>query len=1519
MHATVTTTPHSAIKHALLQRRLQGKALKKAEPQPIPHHDPNRPVLLSLEQQRLWFLEQFEGGDPTYNVPIHARLRGNLNVRLLERAVNEILRRHQSLRICFENVEGQPVMRIAPHLEIALPVTDLRSLPPEERQHEIERLRQDNMLPCFDLSQCPLFRLTLLRAGDVDYYLLLTFHHIIFDGWSIDLFRDELAALYDAFAQGKPSPLPELTFQYADYTVWQRQMTRRDNMEKEMAYWRNKLAVPLPTLDLPADRPRPPQQTFRGAKYLYEIPNALAARLEALSKTEKCTLSTTLLAAFKTLLFRYTGQEDVIVGSPAANRGRTELEALIGFFANTIALRTDLSGNPSFRDLLRRVHRTALEAQAYQHVPFDAIVEEIQPPRDLSHTPFFQTLFVLQSFDIHDMRMGDILYQPLDAHTGTSKFDQGWELFRTPQGLLCSIEYNTDMFDEATIRRMVGHYQTVLTGIAAQPDAHLSDYPILTEAERHRILVEWNRTEVAYPLEQCVHQLFEAQAERTPDAVALVFDGQAMTYRELNQRANQLAHYLRQCGVGPDIRVGISMQRSLDMIVAIFGVLKAGGTYVPLDPEYPQERLTFMLEDAQAPVLLTQQKFAKRLSDQTAHLFSLDSDWETIAGMSTTNPINLASPENLIYVIYTSGSTGKPKGAGVYHRGFMNLLHWFVTAFGITANDSTLLISSFNFDLTQKNIFAPLLKGGRLSLFPSILYDPALIVELVQEQKISWLNCTPSAFQTLIDYSATHGFQEISSLRYAFLGGEPIVMRRLRQWVESDQCHAKIVNTYGPTECADICASYLIESPDEFFDRSVPIGTPIWNARVIIVNQHHQLVPIGIPGELCITGEGVGIGYINNRELTDQKFVPNPYHELTSPRLYKTGDLARYTPDGKIDFLGRIDHQVKIRGFRIELGEIEAILSEHQAIRQVVVIDKEDESGNKRLVAYIVLRQEQQAAIDELRDLIKTQLPEYMLPSAFVFLEALPLNPNGKVDRRALPEPERNATHQAETFAAPRTPLERQIAEIWADALSMVFVGVHDDFFLLGGQSLLAIQIAAKLSSVLCKPVGVRLLFQYPTIAKLAVALETLPAQEIAAPLSCCQAQPPEHPATIEQEQPEATAELFTFEHRPLLSLYAAGKLPPCDAVVLDYFTTPFLEDIGLAAVEVSRDWCQHFPTLFQYTETSWGRIAVFMLPLCDFELLEKKQILLDNIMETIEIAKTLGARIVSLTGLLPLLTDYGQDILKLFEGRQDFPKISTGYAAISASYAFNTQTLLQTSGRNLAQEHIAFLGINGIGKINLQLLLTCLPHPQEILLCDMPGSQRILACLQDELVAKYGFRGNIRVYELKSGEIPAEIYEATLFINTLSISELLDITAIKPGTLLMNPRCFSMPSVFSRIREQKDILFTVSNTLHLPEPPDEQVYVPPLLVQQITSDHIARFHAKSSPYDIPACSFAGLLAACFPELNPTLGNTVETNCLLAYYNELNRLGIEGAGLHFEHINIAADMIQTFRQHFGIS
>ena len=1040
---------------------------------------------LSFAQQRLWFLDQLEANNAVYNVPIVLRMTGNLDVTALQAALSEIVRRHEVLRTHFETINGVPHQIIKPAAALDVPSIDLSDLKELEREAESKRICAETVRGSFDLATGPLFQAKLLRLTSEDHILVLVMHHIVSDGWSISVLIRELNVLYQAFIEGDPSPLPELPVQYADFAEWQRNWLRNEVLDQQLDYWKKQLGGAPSLLELPTDRPRPANQSYRGAFVTHEIPQHLLPALTELSRREGASLFMTLLAAFQTLLCRYTGQEDVAVGTVIAGRNRAEVENLIGFFVNTLVLRGDLSGDPTFRTLLARTREVALGAYAHQDLPFEKLVEVLNPERNASHSPLFQAMFVLQNAPVETLQLGGIQITPVPTNNSTSKFDLTLFIREVSGSFKAAVEYNTDLFDEQTIRRLLGHYQTLLEGIAANPEQRLSGVAMLTGAERQQILVEWNRTEAPYPKERCLHELIEAQVARTPEAVAVVFGKQQLTYRELNERANQLGHHLRRLGVGPNIMVGICVERSLEMVVGLLGILKAGGAYVPMDPEYPQERLAFMLENANAPVLLTQREFADKLRQSGTQVVCLDGDFELFASESRENPQVKLSPENLIYAIYTSGSTGNPKGAGVYHRGFINLVHWFITEFGIGPADKTLLISSLSFDLTQKNIYAALIGGGQLHLLPSGHYNPYLVADLVQQEQITLLNCTPSAFYPMIELARPESIQKLISLRHVFLGGEAISILRLRPWLESENCRAEVVNTYGPTECTDIAAYYRLNQANLDKYDFVPTGRPIPNVQLVVVNSKLQLCPQGVAGELCVAGTGVGAGYVNNTELTTAKFVSNPFPELSGQKLYKTGDLARYLPDGNIEYLGRLDHQVKIRGFRIELGEIERQLSQHSAVREAVVLAREEASDEKRLVAYLTMKNGEVPTVSELRELLRTKLPEYMVPSAFVTLERFPLNPNGKVDRKALPAPKEGQFGNRRAYD-PRDYLQYVLCNFFAAALNLDWVSVKDNFFDLGGHSLLAVRLVGQINQLLHTDIHVPEFFQNPTVERLA-------------------------------------------------------------------------------------------------------------------------------------------------------------------------------------------------------------------------------------------------------------------------------------------------------------------------------------------------------------------------------------------------------------------------------------------------
>ncbi|MBG1270576.1 non-ribosomal peptide synthetase, partial [Nostoc sp. WHI] len=864
--------------------------------------------------------------------------------------------------------------------------------------------------------------------------------------------------------------------QYADFALWQRQWLQGLALQSQLDYWQKQLALAPALLELPTDRPRPAVQSFRGGQQSFTLPLELTSALNHLSRKQGVTLFMTLLAAFDTLLYRYTGQADILVGSPIANRNYSEIEGLIGFFVNTLVLRTDLSGNPSFEELLKRVREMTLAAYAHQDLPFEGLVEVLQPERNLSHTPVLQVMFVLDNTPMSEMTLPELTLSSLILENQTAKFDLTLTLESTADGLIGSWEYNTDLFGAATISRMTGHFQTLLSGIVAHPEQPISQLPLLTVSEQEQLLFEWNDTQTEYPQDRCIHQLFEEQVERTPDAVAVVFADQQLTYRELNARANQLAHYLQTLGVKPDVLVGICVERSLEMLVGVLGILKAGGAYVPLDPDYPQERLSFMLSDAQVQVLVTQQQVVKRLPEHSAQVICLDEAWKNITQHNQENLVSGVMPSDLADVIYTSGSTGIPKGVMVTHSGLCNLAQAQIQLFDLLTSSRILQFASFSFDASIWEVVMALKSGATLYLSTKdSLLPGSFLIQLLRDYGITHVTLPPSAL-------AVMPLEELPALQTMIVAGETCPVDLISQW----SVGRRFFNAYGPTE-ATVCAT-VAQWADG--DRKLHIGRPIANTQVYILDSYLQPVPVGVEGEIHISGVGLARGYLNRPELTDEKFIPNHFSNDPYARLYKTGDLARYLADGNIEYLGRIDHQVKIRGFRIELAEIETVLSQNEAVLQTVVVAHEDIAGNKRLVAYLVTHAEQIPTIAQLRQFLKAKLPEYMIPSVFVFLENLPLTANGKVDRRALPVPELRPELEV-SFVAARTPIEQMLADIWADVLGVKQVGIHDNFFELGGDSILSLQIVARANQAGIQ-LTPKLLFGNQTIAQLAIVSGTI-------------------------------------------------------------------------------------------------------------------------------------------------------------------------------------------------------------------------------------------------------------------------------------------------------------------------------------------------------------------------------------------------------------------------------------------
>ncbi len=1057
---------------------------------------------LSFAQQRLWFFDQLEPNNSFYNIPHALRLTGSLNAIALEQTLNEIVQRHEVLRTSFMTVEGQPVQVIDPTLTFTLPVVDLRKFSQVDQEAEVLRLAAEKAQQPFNLAKAPLFRTTLLQLSEREQVLLFTVHHIIFDDWSMMVLIKEVVALYEAFNCGYPSLLLELPIQYADFAVWQQQWLQGDELQTQLSYWQQQLNDAPSIIKLPTDRTRPVIQTYRGAKQSLMLPQSLTQKLKEFSQQEGVTLFMTLLTAFKVLLCRYTQQNDILVGTPTANRNRFEIEGLIGFFVNTLVLRTDLGGNPSFRELLRRVREVTLGAYSHQDLPFEYLVEKLQPERDLSHSPLFQVMFVLQNAPKNEFQLSGITLSSLKLENQTAQFDLSVDIFETESGLGGWFEYNTDLFDASTITRMVNHFCNLLSGIVSNPEQRLWQLPIITQAERQHLLVEWNNTQVDYPQEQCIHELFEATVERSPDAIAVIFENEQLTYRELNHRANQLADYLRSVGVKPEILVGICVERSsktlpkasLEMVIGILGILKAGGAYVPLDPSYPKERLALILDDVKPLVLLTQKHLVAELPTSTAQVVCLD-EWQLYAQHSQENPSSNVTAENLAYVIYTSGSTGTPKGVLITHQALVNHSIAAAKTYELQPEDRILQFASVSFDVAAEELFSSWLSGSTVVIRPNEILLFAHFGQFLVQEKLTVLNLPTAYWHEWVSYLAQTKTSLPPTLRLVIVGTEQTLPEKLALWqkVVGDRfAHPRIrwLNAYGPTEATIGVTIYEPAEPASYQENQpadyVPVGRPIANTQVYLLDKHLQLTPIGVPGELYISGIGIARGYLNHPELTAEKFIPNPFGEKSGMRLYRTGDLARYLPNGDIELLGRIDEQVKIRGFRIEPSEISAKLQQHTKVREAAVIAREDKHGDVYLVAYVSPDSEQALTNTELRSFLQDQLPQYMVPSSFVILPTLPLLPNGKLDKRSLPAPKTLRPELTAGFVMPQTQMEQTIATVWQKALNLENIGIHNNFFELGGHSLLMVKVHSQLRELF--PIDLSLLdmFRYPTISSLA-------------------------------------------------------------------------------------------------------------------------------------------------------------------------------------------------------------------------------------------------------------------------------------------------------------------------------------------------------------------------------------------------------------------------------------------------
>lgn len=1051
--------------------------------------DQVRPV--SFAQERLWLLEQLEPGSPIYNMSYSARISGPLDVAALGRSIDAAVRRHDVFRTSFRAVDGVPWQVVVPATNFDLPVTDISARPQAERDAEAYRLAAEDAERPFDLAAGPLFRARLLRLGEEEHVLLLAMHHIISDAWSFGVLLREIGTFYDSARAGEPSPLPPLAMQYSDFAEWQRQRLSGERLERELAYWTAHLAGAPPLLELPTDVPRQAVQQHAGALLTRRLPGDLVRQLEILAQREGCTLFMVMLAAFKVLLARHSGRSDIVVGSPIAGRLHQEFEELVGFFANTLAMRTDLSGDPTFRDLLHRVRLVTLDAFDHQELPFERLVEAMAQQRSLSYEPLVQVMFAFQNMPQPVLRLRGCDATMLPPHGASSRFDLTLFMWADGHDLVVVWEYATGLFEPGTVERMQNRLERLLEAVADDPLQTVSQLPLLTNEEQNLVLFDaWNTTgrEAPEP-DRCVHELVEDQARRTPDAVAVSYGGSMLTYLELDVRANRLAHHLCALGVGPDTLVGICVERSLDMAVALLGVLKAGGAVVALDLTYPLDRLQHVISDARLVALLTHSGVIDRLPEGGPPRVLLDLEANTIAAYSDTRPVSKTTPANLMYGIYTSGSTGLPKGVVVPHRSFMNLIRWQVLDSALAGPAKTAQFATFGFCVSFQEAFSSWCTGGTLVILPEThRRDVRALLALLEEERIERLFLPFAALKLLAEFSSGQGSLP-SSLRDIIVAGERLQITREMRCMMGGCTERRLHNHYGSSE-THVVSALTLSGPSESWPAVPSVGRPIANARLYALDSHLNPVPIGVTGELYVGGDCLPRGYVRSPMQTAIKLIPDPFSGELGARIYRTGDLVRFHADGEMEVLGRTDSQVKIRGFRVELGEVEAMARLSPQVRDIAVIAAPSSEGGRRLVAYVVLNQDDSEGIAMLRRFLRSKLPEHATPTEFVLLGSMPVDSNGKLDYAALPKPSRVLDAAGAATVPPRTPTEALVARIWSEILDRPVSSIHDDFFDIGGHSLLATRVATRLQDATGAVVTLRTVFNAPTVVDLAAAID---------------------------------------------------------------------------------------------------------------------------------------------------------------------------------------------------------------------------------------------------------------------------------------------------------------------------------------------------------------------------------------------------------------------------------------------
>ena len=1497
---------------------------------------------LSPMQEGMLFHTLYAPASGVYFEQLNCTLAGALDLAVFQQAWQHIVDRYAALRTLFVWQNRDKPLQIV-RQQVALPWTrhDWRGIAPDEQERRLAAFLVEDRARGFELMQAPLMRCTLIRMDDTLHQFVWSFHHLLLDGWSVSHVLQEVFGIYESLYHQHPLH-PEPARPYRDYVVW----LQNQDVAKAETFWRQALSgfvtpTPLGGRPVRGQEIYPSDQERDQARFRIRLDLKTTTALHAVAKHYRLTLNTLVQGAWALLLSRYAGEQDVLFGVTVSGRPAeiAGIETMIGLFINTLPLRVQIPAQGTLLAWLQALQLQQADTRQYEFCALTDIQKWSAVPSNL---PLFESILVFENYPT-----GAILHStsiPLEEANRWYKAD-GLEIRnirffeRTNYPLTIGVEpgnelvlefdYNPAHFDADAIRRMAKHLQTLLEIMPGHLEQPLATLSMLPQAERRQVLVDWNATRVDFPDLRCVHQRFEAQVERTPDAVAVIGGQRHLTYRELNRRANQLAHHLQALGVGPETLVGLYIERTPEMLVSLLGILKAGGAYVPLDPAYPSARLALILADTRTRVLITQQHLAKTLPVHPEHLLCIDTDcvvtdsvvtdcvvadWDVIARDSDENPAVAVSGDNAAYVIYTSGSTGTPKGVVVPHGALRNFVAASNVDYRIHAGERVLQFVSISFDVAAEEIFVTLTQGATLILRPDEMLDSvAVFWKTCAALEINVLDIPTAYWRELVNEFAASNNAAASlpaALRLVIIGGEKALPTDAETWRSHVGSGVQLINSYGPTETTIGVTSHDLSTPEVSAaaqDR-VLIGRPIANVRAYVLDPWLQPVPVGIRGELYIGGATLARGYLRQPTLTAERFLPDPFSDTPGARMYKTGDLARYLPDGTIAFFGRADDQVKIRGFRVEPGEIESVLAQHPAVREAVVMLKQSASSeNPSLVAYFVA--EGAAPLPgELRDALKQKLPAYMIPTAFVQLPALPLTPNGKIDRRALPKPELADATLDQTYIAPRTPVEEHLANIWAEVLGGQRVGIHDNFFELGGHSLQAMRLVSKITAAMNQQVPIKTLFQHPTVAAMAQALnQRTPSPNSMTTSQAHSAKPTKERSTPAEQRSGTPASFMKIERRPLLSLFALGELGPVDSAAVTYLDNTDPENAARL-----RDWFSDVPLFADVLETAMGRIALIYFPRFEAELYTEKASLLAALLDSLKMARHIGARVVSLPGLIPSATDYGLAVTRALGGLRAMPEVSTGHATTTAAVVLMIEKILEQGGRDLAHEHVGVLGVGSIGATSLRLMLSSLPHPKAITLCDLYSKRDVLESFKREIVTDFGFQGPVHIAPSQM-QAPAELYEATLIVGATNVPDIVDIARVKPGVMIVDdsaPHCFDSALAIQRFERHADILFTEGGNLKSPQPIRHISYLPHTLDGSLIK------YAAPDAFTITGCVLSSLLSAQFTHLKPTVG-LVELEASVQHYEKLHQLGFEAADLHCDTYALTGLAIQRFQRRFG--